>query len=135
MMLFYYLYYAKYVCIGALVVSLLVALCAGYAYSINAQRAEDDPEKRNYSPGAFILVFFTWPILLPLLISLFLLRVLLYGVFIMLFIVFLFIIPRESPKATWLEMKMAKIGDALLRANAFLIKLMVRPWTEEPETI
>jgi hypothetical protein len=134
-MLFYYLYYAKYVCIGALLISLLVTLCAGYAYSINAQRAQDDPEKRTYSLGAFVLVFFTWPVLLPLLISLFLLRVLLYGIFIMLFIIFLFIIPRESPKATWLEMKMGKIGDALLRANAFLIKLMVRPRAEEPETI
>lgn len=134
-MLFYYLYYAKYVCIGALLVSLLVALCAGYAYSINAQRAQDDPEKRKYGPGALVLVFFTWPILLPLLISLFILRVLLYGIFIMLFIIFLFIIPRESPKATRLEMKIGKIGDALLRANEFLIKLMVRPWAEEPETI
>ena len=135
MMLFYYLYYVKYVCIGALLVSLVVALCAGYAYSINAQRAEDDPEKRSYSAGAFILVFFTWPILLPLLISLFILRVLLYGIFIMLFIVFLFIMPRESPKATWLEMKMGKTGDALLRANSILIKLMLKPWATEPETI
>jgi hypothetical protein len=135
MMLFYYLYYVKYLCFGALIVSLLVAACAGYAYSANSHRAADDPEKRNYGPGAFILVFFTWPVLLPILISLFLLRVLLYGIFIVFFILFLFIIPRESPQPTWLESKMTKLGDALLRANSFLIKLMLRPWATEPETI
>jgi hypothetical protein len=135
MMLFYYLYYAKYVCIGALIVSLLAAVCAAYAYSINAQRSEGDPEKREYRPGAFLLVFFTWPILLPLLISLFLLRVLFYGFFISVFAVILMFIPRELPEPTGLERKLAKIGDKLLEANAFIIRLMLRPWANEPETL
>jgi len=135
MMLFYYLYLAKYLCIGALVVSLLIAVCMGYAYSINAQRSQDDPEKRNYRPGAFVFAFFTWPFLIPLLISLFLLRVLFYGIFMIVFIVLLALIPRSAPEPTWVERKMGKVGDALLEANAFIMKLLLKPWSNEPEPI
>jgi hypothetical protein len=28
---------------------------------------------------------------------------------------------------------MAGLGEALLAANTFLLKLMLRPWTNEPE--
>jgi hypothetical protein len=120
---------------GALIVSLLVFACAAYAYSVNAQRSVDDPEKRDFRAGALIFVFFTWPILFPLIISLFIVRVLLYGIFIIIFAVFLMIVPRELPEPTWLETKMTKIGNVLLEANSFLIKLLLRPWANEPETL
>ena len=134
-MLFYYVYLVKYLCIGALILSLFVAVCAGYAYSVNAQRSQEDPEKRNYPPGAWILAIFTWPILLPIVISLFLIRVLLYSLFIIVFSVLLLIIPRETPEPTRVESEMTKIGNALLEANTFLIKLMLRPWIIEPEAV
>ena len=57
-MLFYYVYYFKYICIGALLVSLLVSVFTMYAYSINSQRTAEDPEKRNYRPTALVIVFF-----------------------------------------------------------------------------
>ena len=131
-MLFYYAYYFKYICIGALLVSLLVSVFTMYAYSINSQRTAEDPEKRNYRPSALVIVFFTWPILLPALLSLFLLRVLFYGIFVIIFITILLLVPRERSEPTLLERKIARIGEALLDANAVLIRLMLRPWADEP---
>ena len=131
-MLFYYAYYFKYICIGALLVSLLVSVFTMYAYSINSQRTAEDPEKRNYRPTTLVIVFFTWPILLPALLSLFLLRVLFYGIFVIIFITILLLVPRERSEPTLLERKMARIGEALLDANAVLIRLMLRPWADEP---
>jgi hypothetical protein len=131
-MLFYYLYYFKYICIGALLVSLAVSVFTMYAYSVNSQRTADDPEKRDYRPSALVFVFFTWPVLLPVLLSLFLLRVLFYGTFVIIFITILLLIPREASEPTLLERKLARIGEALLDANTVLIKLMLRPWAEEP---
>ena len=131
-MLFYYAYYFKYICIGALLVSLLVSVFTMYAYSINSQRTAEDPEKRNYRPTTLVIVFFTWPILLPALLSLFLLRVLFYGIFVIIFITILLLVPRERSEPTLLERKMARIGEALLDANTVLIRLMLRPWADEP---
>ena len=131
-MLFYYVYYFKYICIGALLVSLVVSVFTMLAYSINSQRTADDPEKRNYRLSALVFVFFTWPVLLPVLLSLFLLRVLFYGIFVIIFMIILLLIPREASEPTLLERKLARIGEALLDANAVLIKLMLRPWAEEP---
>ena len=131
-MLFYYAYYFKYICIGALLVSLLVSVYTIYAYSINSQRTAEDPEKRNYRPTTLVIVFFTWPILLPALLSLFLLRVLFYGIFVIIFITILLLVPRERSEPTLLERKMARIGEALLDANTVLIRLMLRPWADEP---
>jgi hypothetical protein len=134
-MLFYDLSCIKYLCIGALVVSLFVTVCAVQAYSVNSQRSDDDPEKKAFRPEALIFVFFTWPVLIPAVISLFLLRALLYGLFMVIFAVFLVILPRALPEPTWMETRIAKIGNALLEANSFLIRLLLRPWTNEPGTV
>jgi cell division protein FtsW (lipid II flippase) len=134
-MLLYHIYYVEYLCIGMLIVSLLLAVCAVYAYSVNSQRSEDDPQKTNYQLGALIFTFLTWPIFLIAFLSLFLIRALSYGFFLILFTIFLIIIPRESSEPTWLEKTAAKIGETLLEANALLIKLFFRPWADERETI
>ena len=134
-MLLYHIYYVEYLCIGMLIVSVLFALCAGYAYSVNSQRSEDDSEKKNYLLGAIVFTFFTWPFFLVAFISLFLIRALAYGFFFILFTVFLIMIPRESPEPTWLEKTAARIGERLLAVNTLLIKLFLRPWADEPETI
>jgi len=134
-MLFYYLYHLQDLCFGTLIISLLITVCAVYAYSANARRSQEDPEKRIYHPGLVLVAFFTWPILIPALISLFLVRVLLYAIFMIVFTVFLIILPREAPQPTWVESKMTKLGDALLEANLFLIRVLLRPWASAPETI
>jgi ABC-type sugar transport system permease subunit len=134
-MLFYHLYLVKYLCLGMLFISVFVVACAAQAYAVNSQRAEDDPEKKDFHLGALIFVFFTWPVLIPAVISLFVLRAFLYGVFLIVFTVLLVIMPRKLPEPTWLESKITKIGEKLLEANTYLINLMLRPWTKEPGTI
>jgi len=134
-MLFYHLYYVEYLCIGMLIVSLLVAACALHAYSVNSQRADDDPEKKNYKLGAIIFTFFTWPLFLIAFVSLLLIRALFYGFFLILFIILLILIPGKSSEPIWLEKKAAGIGEALLELNTQLIRLFLRPWSDEPETI
>ena len=134
-MLFYHIYYVEYLCIGMLMVSLLLTACAVYAYSVNSQRSGDVSEKTNYQLGAIIFTFFTWPLFLIAFISLFLIRAVSYGFFLILFTIFLIIIPRESSEPTWLEKTAAKIGERLLEVNTLLIKLFLRPWADEPETI
>ena len=134
-MLFYYLYHLQDLCLGILIISLFITVCVVYAYSANTQRPQENPEKRNYHPGLVFLAFFTWPILIPALISLFLVRVLLYAIFMIVFTLFLIVLPREAPQPTWVESKMTKLGDALLEANLFLIRVLLRPWANAPDAI
>ena len=134
-MLLYHIYYVECLCIGMLIVTLLLAVCAVHAYSVNSQRSDDGPEKRIYPLGALIFTSLTWPLFLIAFIFLFIIRALSYGFFLILFTIFLIIIPRESSEPTWLEKTAAKIAETLLAANTLLIKLFLRPWADEPETI
>jgi|SRR5690349_9870643 len=134
-MLLYHIYYLQYFCVGIFVISILAGLCAVHAYSINSQRSEDDPEKKNYPPGAILFSLFTWPIFLIAFISLLVLRALFYALFLILFIASLFIIPPQYAEPTWLDKIAARIGGKLLDANTLLIRLFLRPWARESETI
>lgn len=134
-MLLYHLYYVEYLCIGMIIVSMVIAGCALYAYSVNLQRPNDDPEKRNYRLGAILFAAFTWPIFLFIIVSLFIIRALLYGLFLILFTILLILIPGKSPEPTGLEKMASGIGGALLKANTQLINLFLKPWSDEPETI
>jgi hypothetical protein len=123
-----------YLCKGSLWITLIICLCVIYAYIINSQRQEDDPQKRNYDIGPILLAPFTWPFFLIAFISLFLLRAFFYGFFLILFTISLIFIPIRSYQPSWLEKTAARIGEALLQANTLLIKLFLRPWSDEPET-
>ena len=108
-------------CIGLLSIFLLV--CAGYAYRANARLAEGDPKKRDYAPSAVALSLFTWPLLLFASFLLLVLRVLVYGLFLILFAIALVII-RKPFLLKWLDRIFTGIGNKLLLANTFLIKLV-----------
>lgn len=133
-MLLYHLYLVEPLCLGMLLISLFIALSIVYAYSINEQRPPDDPEKQQYHLGGMIFTLFTWPLFLFFFISLFLLRALFYGIFLILFIGSLVIFPRERTELTWVERTAARVGDGLLKANMMLIRLFLRPWARELET-
>ena len=124
-----------YLCKGFLWITLIICLFVIFAYFVNSQREEDDPQKRNYRIGAILLAPFTWPFLLIAFVSLFLLRAFFYGFFLILFTISLIMIPQKSSEPIWLEKTAARIGEALLQANTQLIKLFLRPWTDKPETI
>jgi hypothetical protein len=124
-----------YLCKGFLWITLIICLFVIFAYFVNSQREEDDPQKRNYHIGAILLAPFTWPFLAIFFISLFLLRVFFYSFFLIVFTISLIILPRGTYQLSRLEKTAARIGDALLKANTMLIKLFLRPWSDEPETI
>ena len=123
-----------YLCKGLLWITLLICLCVIYACIVDAQRQDDDPQKRNYQIGAIVLALFTWPFLLIFFISIFLLRVFFYGFFLAVFTIALLFLPRGSYQLSRLEKTAARIGDLLLQANTLLIRIFLRPWSEEPET-
>jgi hypothetical protein len=111
----------------------LTIACAGYAYYINSRRAEDDPQKRIYHPLGIIFAPVTLPALLLFSVSIFILRVLTYGVFLILFVIFL-IVFRKPFLLTWLQKMATYIGNKLLEANTFLIKLFLKPWIDHPKS-
>jgi len=114
--------YSDQLCNGFLLLTLFLLMCAGYAYRVNARRAADDPKKRDYPPIAIVLALFTWPFLLFASIFLFVLRVLVYGIFLILFAIALVAI-RKPFLLIWLDRIFTRVGDKLLRANALLIKI------------
>jgi hypothetical protein len=108
-----------------------VIACAGYAYYVNSKRPDDDPKKRNYHPVAVILAPITVPLFIFFSLSIFIMRVLTYGIFLILFTVALLVI-RKPFLLVWLRKTATTIGDALLEANTLLIKLFLKPWANEP---
>jgi hypothetical protein len=124
-----------YLCKSILWITLVICFCVIYAYFVNSQRKNDDPQKRNYHISAMLLALFTWPFFLIAFISLFLIRGLFYCFFLILFTISLIIIPQETSEPSGLEKMAARIGEALLEANTLLIKLFPGPWADEPETI
>jgi len=123
------LYHLREFCTGMLLLLLIIMACAGYAYRVNSKRADDDPKKRNYHPIAIIFAPVTFPLFLIFSISIFILRVLTYGIFLILLIVALLLI-RNPFLLVWLRKTATTVGDILLGANTLLFKLL--PWTNEP---
>lgn len=133
-MLFYDLNCLKNLCIGMLLISVFVVACAAQAYAVNLQRDEDDPEKKDYYLAAVFLAPITFLPLLLLVILLFIVRALFYCFSLFVFILALIVI-RNAFLLKWITDKATYIGDKLMEANTFLIKLLIRPWTRAPGTI
>jgi hypothetical protein len=121
-----------YVCKGLLLLMAVLFLCARYAYRVNAQRPAGDPKKRNYNKGAILLAPFTWPFFLFASLTIFILRVFLYMVFLVLFTVALLAI-RKPFLLIWLDKVASKIGNKLLEANTFLLKVVFGKKAENPQ--
>ena len=119
-------------CLGYILLSFLLGAFAGYAYRVNARRAVDDPKKRNYSPGAIFLVPFIWPLLLSGFICLFIIRMLTFGIILVLFAIGLVVI-RKPFLLILLEKLVIRIGDRLLAGNTFLINLVLGDWGNSQE--
>ena len=110
-----------------LLLMLLIFVCAGYGYRINAKRTTDDPKKKDFHPGAIFLAPFTWPFFLFAFVFIFVIRVLFYGVFLILFTIALIAI-RKPFLFIWLESIATYIGNKLLEANTFLIRIVFGDW-------
>jgi hypothetical protein len=109
---------------------LFCILCAGYAYRVNAKLPADDPKRKNYHPAAIFLAPITWPLFALGRLSLLVIKALLYGIFLILFTIFL-IVFQDISKPIWLEKMFLKIGNKLLEANTLLIKLLFPKVSEQ----
>jgi hypothetical protein len=96
-------------------------VCALYAFRVNARLPSDNPRKRNFKVGAILLAPITWPFFLLASITVFILRALVYTVFLVLF-AFALLAIRKPFLLVWLHKTATRIGDKLLEANSFLIK-------------
>ena len=114
--------------------SLFLWAFAGYAYRVNAKRPADDPKKRDFHPFAIFLAPITLPLFVFGFISLFLLKAILYGIFLVLLTLALVVV-RKPFIFIWLDKIATKIGNMLLEANTQLIKLLLGPWAGEPQQI
>ena len=102
---------------------LFFLVSAGHAYRVNARLADDNPKKRNYSILSIFLAPVTWPIFLFIYIFILILKVLAYGLFLVLFAIALIVV-RKPLIFIWLDRVFTGIGNKLLWANTFLIKMV-----------
>ena len=120
-----------YVCQGLLLLMMILFLCAGYVYRVNARRPVDDPQKKNYHIGAILLAPFTWLLFLFASVTIFILRVFFYMVFLVLFTIALIVI-RKPFLLIWLDKIATKIGNKLLETNTLLIKTVFGKKVDAP---
>lgn len=116
-------------CNGVLLLIAIVIVCALYAYHVDSKRPGDDPKKKNYHPLAILLAPITFPLFVVFYISIFILRVITYGVFMVLFIAAMIFL-RKPFILEWLKKNATTIGDLLLETNTLLIRLFLRPWAD-----
>ena len=130
-MLFNHLYY---VCRGILYLTLFILACMSYTYVVNLRRKADDPDKQDYHPFAIILAPFTLPFFLTLGIFVFIIRALLFAVFLAIFTILLVAIRKPFVFVLWHKFA-TKIGHPLLKVNTRLIKMAFSPWNEKPQAV
>lgn len=95
----------------------------GYAYYVNARLSADNPQQQNYHPLAFAL-FPIWPLGFLVLIILFVLRAVLYGLFLVAFTLLLIFV--RQPFLLRLLLRAAKyVGNRMLRLNTWLIRQLL----------
>ena len=126
--------YVRGICNGIVLFLLSAIACAGYAYYVNTRRPASDPQKRAYHPAAILLTPLTLPIFLISSLAIFILKVLMFGVLLILFPVALIVI-RKPFLFLWLHKIATSIGNKLLGANTLLIRFFLRPWADESKAI
>ena len=129
-MLFYRL---DWLCNVILLLMAITTACAIYAYHVDSRRPDDDPKKKNYHPLAILLAPITFPLVIIFSVSIFILRVVTYGVFMILFI-FALIFIHQSSVLTMIRNDANFIGNRLMDVNTFLIKILLRPWAGSRES-
>ncbi len=109
-----------------IVVTLLTVTCSSFAYFVNSRRLDADPKKKNYHPFAILFAPITLPLLIISSVIFFILRMVTYGVFMVIF-TFALIFIRKPFILEWLRKLALTIGDKLLEANTLLIRLFLGP--------
>jgi hypothetical protein len=105
---------------------------AFYAYRVDSKRSDDNPKKKNYHPLAILFAPITVPVLFMLYIFFFILRVVVYGIFLVIFTLALVLV--RKPFILEAIQKIAlRIGDRLMEANTILVRFFLNPLTKSQE--
>ena len=102
---------------------LFFLIIAGYAYRANMRLADSDPKKHDFPILSIFLAPFTWPFFLLIFVFLLVLKILVYGLFLILFAIALVVL-RKPFLFEWLDRIFTSIGNKLLWANTILIKMV-----------
>jgi O-antigen ligase len=113
---------------------LIIIACTAYAYAVNARRPEDDPKKRSYEVGAIFLAPITFPLLITFALSVFVLRAILFAIYLGTLTIFMVFI-RKPFLFAWLHKIAMRIGEPLLKINTTLIRLAFAQWSRNPQTV
>ena len=116
-----------------LLFTLFLYVCMGYSYYLNSQRPTGDPKKLDIHIGAVLLIPIAWPLLIVGALSLLIMKVLIYSVFLVLFTIAL-ILFRKPFVLDWLKKTAAWIGDRLLEAHLFLIRIAFGGQSKKTQT-
>jgi hypothetical protein len=119
-------------CFSYFLLFLVIWGFAGYAYLVNSKRPDDDPDKKDFQFEAIFLAPITWPLFLVFYVLLFIIKALLYGVFLVLFTIALLVI-RKPFFLVWLKKIALKVGNKLLVANTELIDLFLGGLIKRPQ--
>jgi len=107
--------------LSCVLIQAFIIFSSFYAYRVNAKRAPDDPEKKDYYPASPWLA----PVILPLLfvinIPVFILSSLAFGFFLLLFPITLLVF-RKPFLIKWLLKQALKVGNLILKINSKLLK-------------
>jgi hypothetical protein len=114
--------------------ALLIWAGTGYAYHLNSKLPVDDPKKKDFSPVAVFLAPFTLPFIILGMISLFIIKAILYSIFLVLFTIAL-IAKRKPFILVWLDKIARKVGNILLEINTSLIRLYFNPRIGNPQPL
>jgi uncharacterized protein YwbE len=106
---------------GCLVILVFIIFSAFYVYRINAQRAPDDPKKKDYAPYAPWLAPFILPPLLLVNILFAILSSLAFGFFLVLFPLTLLLF-RKPFLIKWILKQAQKVGNLILEIDTELLK-------------
>jgi len=120
------LLHLPYFCGSLFLITFVVWMSSMYAYRVNARRAADDPNKRNYHPAA-IWFSLLWPLYLVIAIGSFIVTSLSYGLFLIVFAILLIAI-RKPFLIEWVKRIMNKIGDKALESGSRIIRLFTKDW-------
>jgi hypothetical protein len=100
----------------------VIILSAFYAYNVNARRASDDPEKRDYSHYAIWVI----PVVLPILVLFNVLTLILstisFGLILLLF-PFALLLFRKPFLIKWILTLAQRIGNKVLKVNTALLRM------------
>jgi hypothetical protein len=115
------LIHGKIFAISCMIIQSIIVLSVIYAYQVNAKRTPDDPEKKEYSLLAILLIPIVWPFLMVLYILFLILSSILFGAFLILF-TFALLLFRKPFLIKWILKQAESIGNDLLKINTALLR-------------